>query len=337
MLARSETINLPYGKPLNTPILLLSFSSKGFPELDKILEHLEEYISGPVLFSAYDIHYEKVPKRIPFSPELIFIDSGGYESSSITDFIEYDRYSYKPKKWNEKLYFGTAKSILKSKDNEHIPKVIINYDHPRRRRPIESQIESANSTFNKLSKIGTNFLKEIIMKPETNNKGGQYISVDHVVRNVKKLESFHIIGFTEKELGESLLKIMVNICRIRQALLSNKMRQLIHIFGSLDPVSTPLYFMCGADIFDGLTWLRYSFYEGITMYQQTYWFKKCPIESENFALRLRSFIENFSYLRDLYSEMRNFQKSGDFNKFKYNAELFKQTWGRVATHIRGGG
>lgn len=329
MLARSEQIILPYGKPLVTPILLPSFSSKGFPELKRIMKHLDEYISGPILISAYDICHHSI-KRIPFSPELLFIDSGGYECSKTTDFIESDRYSYKRKKWNKKLYYETIKDVLiRDKKN----KVIISYD---RRLPIEEQIESANEMFTELSKIKNGFLKEIILKPMKGRKNDQYILVDDVLCNIEKLTSFDIIGFTEKELGESLLKIMLNICKISQVLSRNKMKQLIHIFGSLDPIATPLYFMCGADIFDGLTWLRYSFYKGNTIYQQNYWFEKCPIDSESFALRLRSFIDNFAFLRNLYFQMRNFKESGSFDNFQYHSELFKKTWNTVETHLRGG-
>lgn len=331
MLARSEIINLPYGKPLVTPALLPSFSSKGFPELRKILRHIEQYISGQVLFSAYDVNYKKIPKKIPFAPELLFLDSGGYECSTITDFVEYNRHLYKPEPWPKKLYINAVKSVLQT--NEHISKVIINYDNPRRRKSINNQIEDAKSIFEKVSRIDNNFFKEIILKPETSDKDKQYVPVDTVIQNIKKLKPFDIIGFTEKELGNTLINIMIHICKIRKALKRNKMKQLIHVFGSLDPISTPLYFMCGADIFDGLTWLRYSFYQGVTIYQQNYWFKNCPLDSEIFALRMRSAIDNLTYLSDLRFDMIKFQKNKDFNMFTYNGELLKRKWDVVASQI----
>ena len=57
MLARCTKFSLPNGDNFETPLLLPSFSSKGFPDLRKIIKILEEYISGPVLISAYDVHY----------------------------------------------------------------------------------------------------------------------------------------------------------------------------------------------------------------------------------------------------------------------------------------
>lgn len=335
MLSRSTTIKLPYGSPLSTPILLPSFSSKGFPELRKIVKQLEEHIWGPVLFSAYDISHGEVQKRIPFAPTLLFIDSGGYECSSMTDFVEHGKHSYRPKKWNKKLYFEAIKSVFRN--NERTPKVIASYDHPKIRISINKQIKSADLIFKRLYKIDSNFMKEIIIKPETKDKNKQYININSIARNVKKLEVFDIIGVTEKELGKTLLEIMVNIGKISKALKESGNNQLIHILGSLDPISTPLYFMCGADIFDGLTWMRYSFHEGQTIYQQNYWFKEDYLDSRYFSMRIVSFIKNLSYLKNLQFEMRNFLKTGDFTKFRYNGGLFKNIWDRVETQIEEGG
>ena len=55
---------------------------------------------------------------------------------------------------------------------------------------------------------------------------------------------------------------MKNIAQIRRALDGVGLDTPLHVFGSLDTVTTPMYFMAGADIFDGLTWLRFAFYNG---------------------------------------------------------------------------
>ncbi len=49
---------------------------------------------------------------------------------------------------------------------------------------------------------------------------------------------------------------MQNIAKLRKALDKAGLNIPLHVFGSLDTVTTPLYFLAGADIFDGLTWLR---------------------------------------------------------------------------------
>jgi hypothetical protein len=63
---------------------------------------------------------------------------------------------------------------------------------------------------------------------------------------------------------------MQNIAKLRNALTKAGIDIPIHVFGSLDSVTTPLYFLAGADVFDGLTWLRFAFHEGQTLYKQNY-------------------------------------------------------------------
>ncbi len=78
MLPERRSIRLQGTEVGRTPLIVPSFSSKGFPEVKKIIETLKELISGCLLISAYDIHYEHVSGDVSFA-ELIFLDSGGYE------------------------------------------------------------------------------------------------------------------------------------------------------------------------------------------------------------------------------------------------------------------
>lgn len=80
MLARSREMFLPGGVALKTPLLCPAFSSKGFPELPKIIDFMREFIVGGVLISAYDVHYKKVSSGKIRFPELLILDSGGYEA-----------------------------------------------------------------------------------------------------------------------------------------------------------------------------------------------------------------------------------------------------------------
>jgi len=331
MLARCTKFNLPNGDCFETPLLLPSFSSKGFPDLKKIVRVVEEYISGPVLISAYDVHYKLIQKRIRFSKQVLFIDSGGYECSTMVDFINHSIGSYKPKPWNKNILYEVFDSLLKNS----VPKVIINYDHPKYRCSLDKQIEEANSLFEKFS-LKYEFVKEILLKPETSNKDDQILPINEINDNIFKLEPFDIIGLTEKELGNSLLERMVNICKIRQALESNHMNKLIHIFGSLDTISTPLYFICGADIFDGLTWLRYAYTESMTMYQPNYWATTYGSDDKDYILKLRSFSNNISYLSKLLLEMKRFKKTGKFKSFETNGKLFKKIWEECEAKREGG-
>ena len=75
----------------------------------------------------------------------------------------------------------------------------------------------------------------------------------------EEFASFDVVAITEKGLGESPIDRMAAIARLRRALDEANCRMPIHVFGSLDPLSICLYAMAGAEIFDGLTWLRYVF------------------------------------------------------------------------------
>lgn len=332
MLARSEKLHLPNGDIIETPILLHSFSSRGFPDLKKIIRYLEEYLSGPFLISAYDLHYELIQKRIKFAKKLIFIDSGGYECSSIVDFVEADKNTYKPQKWNESLYNKTIRNVFDDK----IPKVIISYDNPKERKSINKQIKAAKLSFDNFSKLGYKFIKEFLIKPETTNKEKQYIDIGKVIKNIKQLKDIDIIGFTENELGRSLLERIKNVGEIRRALLRNNMKQLLHIFGSLDTLSTPLYFICGADIFDGLTWLRYAYDNDSTVYQRTYWIKNHAHNTDDIYLRQATFIKNYDYLQQLSLKMKRFLNTNNFNEFAPHGDLLKNVWNNLETYDKGG-
>ena len=94
------------------------------------------------------------------------------------------------------------------------------------------------------------------------------MSVEDIVANVSTIGRFHILGITEKELGDSMIERMDNIARIRLALDDAGLQRVaMHIFGGLDPITVSLYFLAGAEIFDGLTWLRFGFNGGAALYR----------------------------------------------------------------------
>lgn len=330
-LARSVNFDIYNGDQVETPILLPSFSSKGFPQLKALIRLLSDWMSGPVLLSAYDLEYSKINKGIIWPPQLLFIDSGGYECSSIVDFIDEEKDSYKPKNWNQRLYKKHVRAILL----DDIPKVIVSYDNPRLRQSLNNQIKLANKMFSEFDNTKRKFIREILIKPESKEKNEQYLPIDNIVKDIKKFQPFRIIGFTEKELGTSLLERMANIAKVRQALTGSKMQQYIHIFGSLDPVSTPLYFMSGADIFDGLTWLRYAYYEGNAIYQRNYWALECSADETDIQNTLFTNIQNLNYLKVLTLEMKNYARSNKISEFSQNRDLFKKMLSSLETKLKG--
>jgi hypothetical protein len=115
------------------------------------------------------------------------------------------------------------------------------------------------------------------------------------------------------------------IAKIRRALDKARMSQVIHIFGSLDTISSPLYFLSGADVFDGLTWLRYSFCDGHAAYLRNAGALKLEINTPEDLLVGRAWRDNISYLNDLSLQMRRFLKDGDFSAFSFHSEFLRRS------------
>ena len=65
---------------IKTPMLVPSFSSKGFMEINNIHSMLNKYITNSKLVSAYDLYYKNILSEDIYGSEIVFLDSGGYES-----------------------------------------------------------------------------------------------------------------------------------------------------------------------------------------------------------------------------------------------------------------
>src|SRR4051812_8873991 len=92
-----RTVAHPNGAKLTTPLLVPSFSSKGFGErrirkagrsrsvsgVAEALAFSAQFLTETMLLSAYDLHYSLLGDVKPLLdiPGVLFVDSGGYETS----------------------------------------------------------------------------------------------------------------------------------------------------------------------------------------------------------------------------------------------------------------
>jgi hypothetical protein len=311
MLARRRSIKIGGNKIERTPLLVPSFSSKGFPDVKKIVEYMSELIDGVTLVSAYDLYYKDIVAPFNF-PSLIFLDSGGYESTKDMDLSDFGEKEHVARKWCQAFH----EEIL-ADWSPTVPSILISYDHPEERLTVGDQIDRALA----MAPGCTGFGREILIKPEKATQ--HYLHIPSIVGNVERLKAFDVIGVTEKEVGNSVLQRMQNIAKLRRALDNAGMETPIHVFGSLDTVTTPLYFLAGADIFDGLTWLRFAFYEGQTIYKQNYGATKLGVKTAAHVIDGLCWNHNYRYMKDLELEMRRFLNGHDFSAFRYHRDLFK--------------
>jgi hypothetical protein len=314
MLAKRRALQL-HGEAIErTPLLVPSFSSKGFPEIQKIVETTSEVVEGTTLVSAYDLHYKNLAQPFDFA-SLIFLDSGGYEASKDTDLSELNESEHNPETWSRDMHENVLKEWTSTK-----PTVFISYDNPNDRHNTAEQIARAKT----MAVTRKDVLREILIKPES--KTAKFLHLPAILPHARELSNFDVVGVTEKEIGNSILNRMENIALLRKALDKHRPDVPIHVFGSLDTVTTPMYFLAGADIFDGLTWLRFAYHQGHTIYKHNYGAVELGVETRAHVVDGRCWSHNFSYLVEMQLDMRRFLKTNDFAAFKYHGEIFKKAY-----------
>ena len=259
MSFRKTALRHRNGAQIDLPLLIPSFSSKGFgffsekkgkrritlSETTQALESLGPYLQETFLLSAYDLHHGhfRRPERFFEISALIFVDSGGYELNDEFDSSEPKLTPVRKLQFTLDDYSAVLSNLYR-KGNK-LPMVITNYDIESHRQPFQKQIQMARRLFEAYPQWSHNFL----LKPDTSR--GSVIDVDRLVPCIDELSGFDVIGVTEKELGKNLINRLHRLARLRLALSQREIHSPIHVWGGLDPLLTPLYFFAGADIFDG--------------------------------------------------------------------------------------
>lgn len=310
MLCRSRALQHPLGVALHTPLLVPSFSSKGFgfvpkrgtqgkgprtkrvSEVSDALEFSAQFLDKAVLLSAYDIYHGhlKRPERFFDRPSVLFLDSGGYETTAVYDDSHSFAPAYTPLRWTPQNHRAVLTSLPK-----HVPLVVVS---PDKHGSVKSQIRAAKNFFSDYPEC----LSDFLVKPSSRRE--KVVDIDDVVRNASDLLRFSVIGVTEKELGNSVLSRVENIAKLRRGLDALGTDRPIHVFGSLDPIVTPLYFLAGAEIFDGLSWLRYYFHDGASNHLISAAVLEHGISTRFAQLRGAVLAGNLAYLRTLELELR---------------------------------
>lgn len=338
MLARRSTLQHPLGAAIDMPRLVPSFSSKGFPlfedkatgrkvsEANYALELTGPTISDSILISGYDVFHRYVlnPERFYGNKELVIFDSGGYELSVDYDSTEPKQEPYEP---DYDYNFECYKEVLFKLPREY-PIVITNFDHEAAGKDLKEQIEMAQTLFNDFPQ----FLHDFIIKPSGRR---QYVDMNECIRHVEKMRRFHIVGVTEKELGSNLLERLTNIANLRSAMNRKAVDAPIHVWGGLDPVISPLYFCAGAEIFDGVSWLRYGYYSDAAISRDAYTALDLGIQTQWRRAQAIRLAKNISYLETLTIRMRRFVDGGtiDFTAFETHAEALKRAYQALCTKV----
>lgn len=319
-LAERRELRFPNGDSLRTPLLVPSFSSR-IAGVDKVFKASQEFLDGPFLISAFDLANGYLQPPFDFAG-AVFLDSGGYEIGPGTDLSDVrSRPTGKPGNWSVEKHSAALAAW-----SANVPTVAITYDHPRVHVPVKQQIVRGKKLV-----IPPGAARELLLKPETPT--GNFIQMESALTQVRHMHPFQVVGVTEKEIGNSVFERMKNIALLRRELKRVHLDLPIHVFGSLDTITTLFYFVSGADIFDGLTWLRYAFGSGHTYYRQDYGIGEFGISTKSPKVDALCWSRNYSYMKEMELEMRRFLLDHDFNAFKYHKEILKAAYESVLESV----
>jgi hypothetical protein len=185
--------------------------------------------------------------------ELLFLDSGGYEVTQGADGGELVRDLSPPREWNVQIYRCLLDSLPDAAENV----AAVALDLPG--ESYGTQVRAAQEFLSAWPRLAP----VVLLKPQDRGAPHDFAQLEP---EATRLGFFSVVGVTEHELGDTLLKRVIAVMELRDLLTRAGHRMPIHVFGALDPLYVPLYFAAGADIFDGLTWLRYAYWHGLAVH-----------------------------------------------------------------------
>lgn len=305
------------------PIMAFSFSSKGFVNLPELVANNLSRIPDAYLLSLYDYRYLLSDCLEPNNDDtrIRIWDSGGYETSKEDDLSSHFSAIRGKEHWTEELYVETANSISLSERD-----ILVNFDSYENRsdRPVAAQMENACRLFGQIPGV---YLRDVLLHVDA------AADPKSVVEAVARFDgSFDIIGFTEKGVAPTWYHGIKFVSGVRAALNAELGTYIpIHLFGCFDPKSTTRFCFAGADIFDGLSWLRYFIKDGYTYYCREY---EDFVHSSEHAQLGDYFIEianhNITEIVKLRNDLSYCVSSCDFVGFEEEAAYVD----RIASRVR---
>ena len=270
-----------------------------------------------MLFSAFDVNYEFMPhpRQIKQFPEIMFLDSGGFETSADPDLNDVEELERSKEKWSVDL----LKAVWRDWPRETAT-VLVSYDSPDERMPFHEQVNHARELF----RGQDHHLKAFLLKPVSKDQRTLRDALGQAFASTNELGYFDVIGVTASEVGTSMLERMVNLALLREALDRAGLKtKPIHVFGALDPISSVLFYLAGAEIFDGLTWLRYAYAGGRCVYIRNYGALELELDTRDDSIQVLTQVRNIAYLQKMQSALREFSGTRNFKRLAERLELQK--------------
>lgn len=268
------------------------------------------------LISLYDIHHylqmgsdtamdDNTPNAdatLPRRSGLRFLDSGTYETTLLPIAPGDPEGPEGHLPWSRDLYLETAGMHGCPGD------VLVSYDDPT--KTLTEQIVEGWSAFAHVTTPGIR--RSLLVHP---NGAAPATLADIVARHAADLD---ILGITEKDISPPWFLAAAYLRDLRAALDVALGRYVpLHIFGCFDPQTIPFYFFSGADVFDGLAWMRCYFRDGHAYYVKEYEYAATEAELLDPEVATRSLLEhNVEEMERLRADLRYAVLTGDCAQFE---------------------
>jgi len=287
-------------------------------EVSDVLDFFADQLTESFLVSAYDLHAGLLEAGDTFAdpdwsasplsrPRVLFLDSGGYEVRMGTDGGELVQDLRAPaSRWNEEDHRAFLDRLPEAAQNV----AAVSWD--REGVDYVEQVAQAQALLGGRPNIAS----VVLLKPT--EAGGTHLLTE-LEPVASRLAAFEVVGVTEHELGGSLLERVEAVMNLRQLLTRASLDTPIHVFGALDPLYVPLYFAAGADIFDGLTWLRYAYWHGVALHREQGGLLDGLLEPREDVRRHVVLTRNVNALGQLRTKLQRFVQEGEWGVFSDDA------------------
>jgi hypothetical protein len=330
------------GVTVQTPVLIPSTTSRGMPyspagvsSVNEMLELVDGHLGTAILFSAFDLYHGTLPITSGLfsddsSPETLFpplvvVDSGGYETQTEWESGFVPLAEPVPRRYGYEDYVEVTKRL-----RQRPGLLVVSYDGPDQpASPYDQQIKYA------FDSEASNFALNLLLKPSTGRKH-DWEELSPVAGD---LQPAAVIGVTVPELGNTLTERLMSLWQLRELLDKAGITAPIHVFGCLDPLLTPLYFAFGGELFDGLSWLRYAYHEGMSVHIDQAALLEDQLDQDPKYLRAYRLLANLQYLEESQAKMRIHAAGleSDFEIFGKHSSAMRAVHEQVQTRIRQGG
>ena len=214
---------------------------------------------------------------------------------------------------------------------QELPAAFVSFDHPQIRKPLKDQIAAATELFRQ----HRDHLHVFLVKPETSTQYTLGKAIRSAMARLEELGRFDVIGVTEKELGRTMLDRMSGIATLRLALDEAGISAPLHIFGALDPLTVCLYYVSGGEVFDGLSWLRYGYHNGVCVYAHNLGAMEYGLNVVDDDVRIRTVKNNIYVLQDLKHQLEKFAVTKDYSKLATHETLVSEAVDSLKTRFKG--